>query len=119
MPVDASEFLKGLGEARQQMLAAATHAVDVFAEQVIGDAQQLAPVKTGALQASGTTKPIEVEGETIHKEIGFNTDYAAAVHENTEAHHDMGQSKFLVTALQQNQSKLGPVVARAVKGAMG
>jgi hypothetical protein len=41
-------------------VAAARAAVDVFGEHVIGDAQELAPVDTGALKASGTTLPAEV-----------------------------------------------------------
>ncbi len=119
MSLDLSGFLKGMDEGRKLQLAAAQRAVDVFAEHVIGDAQQLAPVDTGALQASGTTLPIESEGDSIVKEIGFNTDYAAAVHENMVAHHDIGQPKYLTTALDQNASKLGPFIAAKVKEATG
>jgi hypothetical protein len=119
MPLDLSQFLSGLSAARAAQLAAAIHATDVFAEHVIGDAQEITPVKFGTLQASGTTQPIKVEGESVTKELGFNTDYAAAVHENLEAHHDVGQAKFLTTSLQQNAGKLGPFIANAVKGATG
>ena len=84
-------------------------------------------VKTGALQGSGTPgrsatdiaaeHPAEFEEGKLRKEIGFNTDYAAAVHENLEAHHDVGQAKFLEAAMNENQSKMAPFVAEAVKAA--
>lgn len=119
MPVDVSKFLSGLGAARAAQLAAARAAVDVFGEQVIGDAQQLTPVKTGALQASGTTEPANVDGEAISKVIGFNTNYAAPVHERLNARHAVGQAKFLETAMTQDAPKLGPFVAARVKAAGG
>jgi hypothetical protein len=115
MALDVSELLKGLDAARDKMLAAAEQAVDQYAEHVLGDAVQLTPVLTGALAASGTTLPIEVNGTSIKKEIAFNTDYAAAVHENLDAHHEVGQAKYLSTALEQNAPKLGPFIADAIK----
>ncbi len=115
MPLDMSEFLKGLDEAREAMMRRAVQAVDEYAEKVLGDAQQLTPVDTGALQASGTTLPIEVDGESITKEIAFNTDYAAAVHENLDAYHKVGQAQYLETALSENAPKLGPFIAERIK----
>jgi hypothetical protein len=119
MALDMSEFLKGLGEARTQMMDKAVVAVDQFAEHVLGDAQQLTPVATGALQASGTTSPAEVKSESITKQIGFNTDYAAAVHENMDAHHDVGQAQYLTTALRENAPKLGPFLQSKLKEVTG
>jgi hypothetical protein len=113
--MDMGPLLKGLEEARKRQLEAAALAIDQFAEHVLGDAQKLTPVATGALQASGTTSPIEMDGESITKEIGFNTDYAAAVHENLEANHAVGQAKFLETALRENAPKLGPFIASKLK----
>ena len=117
MPVDVSQFLKGLGDARAAQLAAARLAVERFGEQVIGDAQQLTPVKTGALQASGTTEPAIVDGESIQKTIGFNVDYAAAVHEKLNASHSIGQAKFLESAMKADTDKFGRFVADQVKEA--
>lgn len=115
--MDMSGLLRGLGEGRRRMLAEVVTSVDVFAEHVVGDAQQLAPVDTGALKASGTTLPAEVHGERVRKEVGFNTEYAAAVHEDLDAQHDQGQAKYLTAALQANAPKLGPFVQGRLKGA--
>jgi hypothetical protein len=111
---DASQFVKGLNDARRRQIEAARNALDLFGEHVVGDAQQLTPVLTGFLAGSGTTTPAVIDGEQITKEIGFNADYAAAVHERLSAHHDQGQAKYLETALQRNSAKLGPFVASRV-----
>ena len=115
---DISKFLAGLGEAQRRVEAAALQAVDQFGEHVIGDAQQLTPVKTGALKASGTTEPAVREGGKITKRIGFNTDYAAAVHERLDLHHAQGQAKYLETAVRNNAAKMAPFVAERVKRAL-
>lgn len=119
MPSDISQHLAALKNASQAQRAAALLAVDQFGEHVIGDAQQLTPVLTGALQASGTTEPAKSGGEGIEKTIGFNTNYAAAVHEKLNARHAVGQAKFLEEAMKQNSSKFGPFVAGRVKEAGG
>ena len=120
MPFDASDFLKGLAAARDKVLDAARRATDVFGEQVIGDAQQLTPVLTGALQGSGTTLPAEIDGsDGISKTIGFNTDYAAAVHEVLTNHHPVGQAKFLETAMREGAPKYGPFVGQQLKAELG
>jgi len=115
MPMDASKFINSLHQRRYEVIRAAEKAVDEFGEHVIGDAQQLTPVDTGALQASGTTEPAELHGSRIEKAIGFNTDYAAAVHENLNAHHETGQAKFLETAMSKNAPKFNDFMARRLK----
>src|SRR4051812_48059240 len=87
MAFDTSKHLKGLQVAMARAQAAAVRAFDQFGEHVIGDAQQLTPVDTGALQASGTTEPAAESGGKVTKLLGFNTSYAAAVHENLTANH--------------------------------
>lgn len=79
--IDVSPLLKGLEELKRRQLDASRVAVDQFAEHVLGDAQELCPVDTGALKASATAEDAKQDGSMIKATIGFNTDYAAAVHE--------------------------------------
>lgn len=116
--VDITQVLKGLQEFDQRVMTAAVGGVDAFGEHVIGDGQELAPVDTGDLKASGTTLPAEVEGNNIRKTIGFNTDYAAAVHERLDVHHEEGEAKYLETALRNNAPKFPEFVANHVKEEM-
>src|SRR5690606_18878876 len=94
---DISKFLAGLAQARERAIEAATEAVDLAGEHIIGDAQQLCPVDTGALQASGTTLPAEVADGKITKVIGFNTSYAAAVHERPRGQRRADDTKRLAS----------------------
>jgi len=119
MSFDVSKFLRGLeGPARQRVQMAGLRAVDQFGEHVIGQAQRLAPVRTGALKSSGTTLPAEISGGGISKTIGFNTDYAAAVHERLDQHHDQGQAKFLESAMRKDAPKLRPFVEKEMRKAL-
>jgi len=73
----------------------------IFASDVIGRAQELCPVRTGTLQSSATTTIPVVSAMKIFCTIGFNTDYAAAVHEILDRHHPQGQAKFLENAMRE------------------
>jgi hypothetical protein len=115
---DISKLLKGLREAKARGVAAAVRGLDVFGEHVIGDSQQLCPVDTGALKASGTTLPAEANGTKLSKTIGHNVNYAAAVHERLDQHHDQGQAKFLETAIRNNAPKMKDFIAAEVKKAL-
>lgn len=118
MPADVSKFLEGLKRGGEAQIQAALVAVEQFgAVAIVGDAQQLTPVKTGALQASGTWTAAELKGDEILMQVGFNTDYAAPVHEKLNAAHAVGQAKFLEAAMKQNAPKLAPFVAERVKAA--
>jgi hypothetical protein len=115
---DISKLLAGFAQAKERARAAALKAINEFGEHVIGDAQQMVPVDTGALAASGTTLPAVEKGNTVEKVIGFNTDYAAAVHERLDVHHEQGQAKYLETAVRENASKLSQYVADRVKASL-
>lgn len=117
--IDISKLIQGAQEAHDKGIEAALRGMDLFGEHVIGDSQQLTPVDTGALAASGTTRPAKVEGDTIEKTIGHNTSYAAAVHEVTTNRHKQGQAKFLETAMNKNAPKLENFVGRQVQKALG
>lgn len=115
---DISRLLRGAGQAKARAIAAARRALDVFGEMVVGNAQQLTPVDTGALQASGTTLPAEEKGQKLTKVVGFNTNYAAAVHERLELYHEHGQAKFLETAVRELRPRFQPFIAAKVRAAL-
>ncbi|MCC6679876.1 MAG: hypothetical protein IT445_03140 [Phycisphaeraceae bacterium] len=119
MSFDVSDFLRGLeGEGKRRAIAAGEAAVDKFANHVIGQAQDLAPVETGALKSSGVAEKAEFVGHDIRAVVGFNTDYAAAVHERLDLHHDQGQAKFLETAMRTEAHKLRPFVESEMRKAL-
>lgn len=86
---------------------------------MIGDeAVKQAPVEFGDLRRSETvevTKNTKTEYEVT---VGFNTTYAAAVHENRNAHHNVGKAKYLEDPLMKAAPGLGKRVAKRVKAGM-
>lgn len=121
---DFSQFTQGLQSLPPAVIEAALDGVNQFGEQLIGNAQELTPVETGALQASGTATDAKVDGDSIEKVVGFNTDYAAARHENPpEADappkiNPKGRWKFLSTAMDQLGPKFEGFIGRFVKRAL-
>lgn len=107
---DASNFLANLAKAEARFVDRAKTAIGAFAAMVVGNAQQLAPVDTGMLKASGVWTPVVVAAGTITCEVGFNMDYAAAVHERLNVRHRQGQAKYLETAMVQLAPKFQPLV---------
>lgn len=119
--VDISELVRGLEEARRRVMEVAAGALVVFATMVIGNSQQLTPVDTGFLAASGTWSDARIEGggNAIVVDVGHNAVYAAAVHERLGAAHKVGQAKFLSTALAGMAGKFEAFVGGRVGGALG
>jgi hypothetical protein len=50
--------------------------------------------------------------------IGFNTEYAAAVHENLNAHHTVGKAKYLEDPLMARVDDIPKNIAKRVKAGM-
>lgn len=119
MSFDTSQFLKGLeGEGRRRAIAAGVKGVDQFANHVIGKAQKLAPIEFGTLKASGVAEKAEAKGNDIFAVVGFNTNYAAAVHERLDLNHDQGQAKYLEDAMRTEGPKLVPFVEKEMRKAL-
>ena len=117
---DMSPIFSGLARMRDTVVPVALRSVDVFGFVVVlGSAQQLCPVLTGFLQSSATDEPADLTGWVITKLVGFNASYAAAVHENLTAHHDIGQAKYLETTVRIKGPELPAHVAADVKEALG
>lgn len=47
--------------------------------------------------------------------VGFSASYAIYVHENLEAHHPIGQAKFLEQPAKQMKSELAEIVKSALR----
>lgn len=69
------------------------------------EAKRRTPFLTGALRGSGIVEPPVQSGNTLSVTIAFGgpaADYAVYVHENLEAHHPVGQAKFLESTLLES-----------------
>ena len=109
---DVAESLAKYGEKGFSYLASGLYAEG---QKVLADSLPLVPVDTGTLRASGYVTEPKREGDQVTIEIGFggpaakinpvsgesSDSYAIFVHENLEAHHPVGQAKFLEQPLNQ------------------
>lgn len=76
------------------------------------------PVDTGALRASHVVVGPNFKGKSVECAIqvgGSSIDYAWYVHENLEAHHEVGQAKFLESTLLESRPYMADRVARRLK----
>lgn len=120
---DVARVIRQMRTARHSSAEAARRGLDLAGEHLIGAAQDLAPVDTGALKASGTTEPAEASREGLTKTIGFNTTYAAAVHERLDANFNttanpLAQAKFLETPMRERAEDVARFVANEIKGVL-
>ncbi len=104
---DFTNFFSAVGEELDKRKQAAADAVEEFAAvRVVGEAQELCPVETGALMASGTWSDPVVTGGEIRIVVGFNVSYAAARHERPPEEdappkvNPKGGNKFLEKAMR-------------------
>ena len=111
---------------RRTVPTAALIALDrVTGPQVICDAikeEPTVPKKTGNLRRTQALEPARLVGKDIEKVVGFEADYAAAVHEapNDRNWTEPGSgAKFLETKLMKNKERYMEKTARTIKELSG
>lgn len=113
----------GAVEMRRRLLDAARQFPDEMASAVRSEleieateSQRRTPVLTGALRASHVVD-VQGTGADIVGTItvgGVAAPYAIYVHENLDAHHDVGQAKFLESTLTESARFLASRIARRI-----
>lgn len=81
---------------------------------VKGHSQNMTPVDKGNLKASHYV----VTGKTrsgLVVEIGCTADYSIYVHEDLDAHHNVGEAKFLENAIKNNKKRIVDTIRRLAK----
>ena len=89
------------------------------AHLVLADSQEIVPVDTGALRASGQVHLPAVSGTNVEVVVGYGgpgVDYATYVHEDLSAHHAPGTSaKFLEIAVTRRTNGWQDAIAARVQ----
>lgn len=106
--------------------AAAEAAVEAAAQVILDESQQLVPVDTGALKASGqVTKedgPTAAISYGQHDGAGRDArdtaDYAIYVHERMDTHHEHGRAKFLEQAMHSKAKDAAEIMAETMRAAV-
>jgi hypothetical protein len=87
------------------------------AERVMAEAKRRTPVDTGALRSSGTVSAPTADAGGFQVQLSFggpSAPYGLYVHEDLEAHHPVGQAKFLESAALEAAPTLLDHVGRRV-----
>lgn len=91
----------------------------LFAEAQIERTESMkrTPVEFGPLRASHEVTEPKINGRDISVSIvvgGPSAPYALYVHENLEAHHPIGQAKFLESTILESRPHLTARIARRI-----
>lgn len=73
------------------------------------------PREFGDLRRSATVEETKETKTEYELTLGFNTEYAAAVHENLNAHHDVGKAKYLEDPLMARVDDIPKNIAKRIK----
>ena len=77
------------------------------------------PVEFGPLRRSETIEETKDTKKVYEITMGYTQDYAAAVHENLNAHHAPGtNAKYLEKPLMEQAPKIAKNVAKRIKAGM-
>lgn len=142
-------LLSNLERIGQAKLDAAIQACNELGEKILADAKELCPVSptsesspyfigerpinsskgqyigtSGSLRDSGTATKAELIDGKIVVEVGFDTDYAAAVHERLNANHKYpgavnpnAQAKYLEVPINEMRPRAMAYIAEAMRSA--
>jgi len=80
-------------------------------DDIYNESQELVPVATGKLKASGKKEYNREGGSTV----SYQTDYGLYVHEDLEKHHPNGIAKFLEIPFIKHSDKIKDELKKMVK----
>jgi len=122
--MDFSEFNKGFEKYLKKHKVESAAALEKVAAFVLADAvneQPTVPKKTGTLRRSQAVSKAQIERKGISIVFGFNTEYAARLHEapsNWNWSEPGSGPKYLQSKLEKNMKKYMKQVAEEIKEAM-
>jgi hypothetical protein len=89
--------------------------VDEVTEIIFEESQNLVPVLTGALRASGHIVEDADGNYIMYGDEGGTLDYAVYVHEDLTTFHPNGQAKYLEIPMLQNAQLLQEKIAKRME----
>lgn len=109
------EMIQQLRRAARDYPAAGAQALYEEGFRIEADAVKNTPVKSGRLRSTAYVAPPVDDGKSIRVTIGYGTDYAVPVHERTEAHHPVGEAKFLEHAMDRASNNALERIGRRIQ----
>lgn len=106
--VNTDEVNRQLQEVFQRSQVNGARLLHEAADGVISVGEPRVPFRTGALRLSGKEipPPEHLPNGVIRQRFGYTAPYAAIVHEDLQAHHPIGQAKYLEATLEIDGPKI-------------
>lgn len=114
-------LVAALTRAQTLGVAALTKAMVDEMDKVMELSKLQCPVDTGTLRASGAVQPPVKTGNQVTVTAGYGgaaQGYAIFVHEDLNAHHDVGNAKFLEAPFLERQPQIPRNLAVRVEAAL-
>jgi len=114
------KVVKNLSLSNQKVRDAIKFALEECGGDLLKEATKIVPLDKGTLQDSGKVSAVKkVSSNEMEISVGYNTPYAARLHEHPEYKFQQGrQGKYLETPLKQNVSKYKNGIVNEVKSAL-
>lgn len=107
--------LNGFDGANGKGLSGVKQAVDDAAGNLFAESEKEVPHDIGTLQGSGNVSPAEIKGDEISAEVGYDTPYAARLHEHPEFNFQKGRKgKYLEDPLK----RMGPTYKKDIEDSL-
>ena len=101
------------------MHAATVQWAHIVGADLLGRAQRDAPIREGALRASGSYEVHVIPGVGVEIVVRFDEVYAARQHEETSWEHQKGgKAKYLEDQVKQNQDRYMAALVAAQRRAL-
>jgi hypothetical protein len=113
-----SEVSGKLREIRMTFPTRMADALMMETEVEATEARRRTPVKTGLLRSTVRAEGPYIKNGVISTAVSAGSaaaDYALPVHEDLEAHHRVGEAKFIESTLKESAPHMGRRVARRLK----
>lgn len=109
------EVIGGFNSADDKGLRGVKQAVNDAAGNLLSESVKEVPHDIGTLQGTGNAAPAELKGQELIAEVGYNTPYAARLHEHPEFHFQKGRKgKYLEDPLK----RMGPVYQKDIENSL-
>lgn len=109
------ELNSGFDGANNKGIGGVKQAVDDAAGNLLSESVKEVPHDIGTLQGTGNAGEAELKGDEISAEVGYNTPYAARLHEHPEYHFQKGRKgKYLEDPLK----RMGPAYKKDIEDSL-
>lgn len=108
-----NNVMRNLNRQIEAMPGVTQEALNAGALVILRESQRNVPVDTGNLRQSGTMQPLSIGMPATA--VFYTAEYAVFVHEDMEAYHPSGESKFLEKAVRSKQGEVVEAMRREAR----